>query len=139
MDQVLVHHGIKGQRWGIRRFQSDDGTLTAAGKRRYKNGPDSQNTANSTSMSKAIETVRAEEKKAKKRARREGVALTAISSGLVFVATSPIMSTPLAAGILGSSALYGVRITAKKNRVISETANTKISYIMKLSEQLEEK
>lgn len=31
----LYHHGIKGQKWGIRRFQNPDGTLTAAGKKRY--------------------------------------------------------------------------------------------------------
>ena len=30
----LMHHGIKGQRWGIRRFQNKDGTLTAAGRKR---------------------------------------------------------------------------------------------------------
>lgn len=31
----LYHHGIKGQRWGVRRFQKKDGSLTAAGKKRY--------------------------------------------------------------------------------------------------------
>lgn len=31
----LMHHGIKGQKWGIRRFQNPDGSLTAAGKNRY--------------------------------------------------------------------------------------------------------
>lgn len=31
----LAHHGIKGQKWGVRRFQNDDGTLTEAGKDRY--------------------------------------------------------------------------------------------------------
>lgn len=31
----LAHHGIKGQRWGVRRFQNGDGTLTLAGKDRY--------------------------------------------------------------------------------------------------------
>lgn len=31
----LYHHGIKGQRWGIRRFQNKDGSLTKAGKERY--------------------------------------------------------------------------------------------------------
>lgn len=33
-NRYLVHHGIKGQRWGIRRYQNYDGTLTAEGKRR---------------------------------------------------------------------------------------------------------
>lgn len=31
----MYHHGIKGQRWGIRRYQNRDGTLTPLGKRRY--------------------------------------------------------------------------------------------------------
>lgn len=35
MEEYLVHHGIKGQRWGVRRFQNEDGTRTAAGKKRY--------------------------------------------------------------------------------------------------------
>ena len=30
-----MHHGIKGQKWGVRRFRNDDGTLTEAGKARY--------------------------------------------------------------------------------------------------------
>lgn len=31
----LYHHGIKGQKWGVRRFQKKDGSLTSAGKKRY--------------------------------------------------------------------------------------------------------
>lgn len=31
---ALQHHGILGQKWGVRRFQNKDGSLTAAGKRR---------------------------------------------------------------------------------------------------------
>lgn len=30
----LVHHGIKGQKWGVRRYQNEDGSLTPAGKKR---------------------------------------------------------------------------------------------------------
>lgn len=33
-----MHHGIKGQKWGVRRFQNEDGTLTAEGKARYSDG-----------------------------------------------------------------------------------------------------
>lgn len=32
----LFHHGVKGQKWGLRRFQNPDGTLTAQGRQRYK-------------------------------------------------------------------------------------------------------
>lgn len=35
-DVYLEHHGIKGQKWGVRRFQNPDGTLTQAGIRRYR-------------------------------------------------------------------------------------------------------
>ena len=38
----LYHHGIKGQRWGIRRFQNEDGSLTAEGKQRYGVNGDGQ-------------------------------------------------------------------------------------------------
>lgn len=31
----LYHHGIKGQKWGVRRFQNPDGSLTSAGEQRY--------------------------------------------------------------------------------------------------------
>lgn len=34
-DNYLAHHGIKGQRWGIRRYQNEDGSLTELGKKHY--------------------------------------------------------------------------------------------------------
>ena len=35
-NDYLMHHGIKGQKWGVRRFQNPDGTRTVAGKKREK-------------------------------------------------------------------------------------------------------
>lgn len=32
----LYHYGVKGMRWGVRRYQNQDGSLTNAGKKRYK-------------------------------------------------------------------------------------------------------
>lgn len=31
----IKHHGIKGQKWGVRKYQNKDGSLTDAGKKRY--------------------------------------------------------------------------------------------------------
>ncbi len=35
-EEMLKHHGIKGQKWGVRRYQNKDGTRTAAGKKRER-------------------------------------------------------------------------------------------------------
>lgn len=35
--ECLYHHGIMGQKWGVRRFQNKDGSLTEAGRKRYLN------------------------------------------------------------------------------------------------------
>lgn len=34
-DSTIEHHGILGMRWGVRRYQNRDGSLTAEGKKRY--------------------------------------------------------------------------------------------------------
>lgn len=38
MQEVIAHYGIQGQRWGIRRFQNPDGSLTPEGEERYGYG-----------------------------------------------------------------------------------------------------
>lgn len=34
-NNTLAHHGIKGQKWGVRRYQNPDGTLTEEGRTHY--------------------------------------------------------------------------------------------------------
>ena len=41
-NEHLAHYGIKGQKWGLRRFQNSDGTLTSEGKVRYGSGIDKE-------------------------------------------------------------------------------------------------
>lgn len=46
----IAHHGIKGQKWGVRRFQNADGSLTKAGKERYNEQNSSDSSDNHESQ-----------------------------------------------------------------------------------------
>ena len=51
-EEFLEHHGIKGQKWGIRRFQNKDGSLTNAGRKRY--GDDSGGEKSSSAQKRSF-------------------------------------------------------------------------------------
>ena len=59
--EYLAHHGILGQKWGVRRYQNKDGTLTEDGKKRYG------------SSSSDVKTARKENRKAKQESIKKAV------------------------------------------------------------------
>lgn len=58
----LSHHGIKGQKWGVRRFQNKDGTLTAKGKKRYKDTSEDVKSMSNEELQSRINRLRNEQK-----------------------------------------------------------------------------
>ena len=69
-DSFLEHHGILGQKWGIRRFQNYDGTLKAAGKRRAKTDRDKERAERKAAKAEKKE-AKAQAKAEKKEAKEE--------------------------------------------------------------------
>lgn len=83
----LYHHGVRGQRWGLRRWQNEDGSLTEAGKRHYDRVDDRWARRNSdkitrTAKRKSKYELRTEMKAVKKRSgsRKRNGQLTAAAT-----------------------------------------------------------
>lgn len=79
MDNIeIYHHGVKGQRWGFRRYQNKDGSLTPAGERRLKK----QRAKNLEKARKAAAEKRERERvAAEEKAKYEAAKTKALRSG----------------------------------------------------------
>ena len=104
-DDHLAHYGLKGMHWGVRRFQNADGSLTAAGKKRYGSGESSGATKKKVDGKKIAKTA----------AKVTGAALMAATvAGAVYYTSKNPTVVKVAAKTIGSVSARATKSFAKK-------------------------
>lgn len=100
-NNELYHWGVKGMKWGVRRYQNKDGSLTPAGQKRYDDMSADAKTSHDLKKKSINQMSNAELKKLNERTRLEQdykrLNPNAVQAGWKYVAaTAGIMGTTLA-------------------------------------------
>lgn len=97
-EYYLAHHGVKGQKWGVRRYQNPDGSLTDEGRRRYGFGSGKRGLVTENTKSRL------------KRGAKLGAALGAAEGGFLGAVHGASVASAAAVAGYGSLAVAGLTL-----------------------------
>lgn len=116
----IAHHGIKGQKWGVRRYQNPDGTLTELGKKRYVKALNENRYVDSETGEVRFSTAGSRSRERHQRNVNRtgaGIAVASTVAGLGFTPLSiGVGSLVGASTVLAANAIASVRARNKRRK-----------------------
>lgn len=121
-NNELYHHGILGQKWGVRRFQNPDGSLTADGRRRRKTADDIRSDRERLSEKRAYQAEKHAYKMEKRAYRDESSTYIRNNPSLQSAKENAKRVAPKAAKAAAVAGVAAVSAKAVKTLLIGGTA-----------------
>lgn len=131
-DLELYHHGIKGQRWGVRRYQNADGSLTDAGRKKY-------NSTNKYLSARDYANYRAKSDKKVNKIRSAlavGGTSSMVAAAVLMCMGNPIAGAAAGAGMLGAHAA-STAIKVIHNKKVKDFKNSMSDVHRHMAEQID--
>lgn len=110
----LAHHGVKGQKWGVRRYQNQDGSLTEEGHRRYSKS--SESSVDSDKFKKNIGTA--------VKVASTGVAVTGLAAATATGMTPLIAAKGVSMAVLSANPAAAVAGATYLSRMVTVTRSS---------------
>ena len=134
MENELMHFGVKGMRWGVRRYQNKDGTLIRSKTRRNESQSEDYKIAKSLKNKKISQMSNAELRKLNERQNLERqykqMNKTSIKKGIAFVASAAVITNTAVNLYNNSSKLVNIGKTAG-NKIIDVAGNMVMKDLVK--------